>query len=100
MRGPFEAACEVLFDRTRLDRYGILSSAELSRGGFRKWVAGTDACIAWHAFALAAWCEAELGDGGDALREILSRTQPAGASSAGRAPAAHTTGSAVAQSLP
>jgi hypothetical protein len=25
----------------------------------------------WHAFALAAWCEATLGEGPDALRELI-----------------------------
>jgi len=71
LRGPFDRACERLFDRARLDRYGILSSDELSDGKFRKWVA-TDAWILWHAFALAAWCEATLGDGPEALRDVLA----------------------------
>ncbi|MBX3260968.1 MAG: asparagine synthase (glutamine-hydrolyzing) [Labilithrix sp.] len=71
LRGPFDGACERLFDERRLDRFGILSSAELSGGRFRRWVA-TDPWILWHAFALASWCEATLGDGPDALREMLS----------------------------
>ena len=71
LRGPFDPACERLFEKSRLDRYGILSSEELSGGRFRKWAA-TDAWILWHAFALAAWCEATLGDGPDALREVLA----------------------------
>jgi asparagine synthase (glutamine-hydrolysing) len=70
LKGPFDAACERIFDKTRLDRYGILSSAELSNGGFRRWVSD-DPLIAWHAFALAAWCEATLGDGPGALRELI-----------------------------
>jgi asparagine synthase (glutamine-hydrolysing) len=70
LRGPFDAACEQLFARTRLDRYGILSSTELGDGGFRKWLT-TDPIIVWHAFALAAWCEANLGDGPNALRDLL-----------------------------
>ncbi len=72
LQGPLDAACEYLFDARRLDRYAILSSAELSGGGFRRWVAGADPAIVWHAFALAAWCEATLGDGPDVLREALT----------------------------
>ena len=70
LRGPFDGACQRLFDRGRLDRYGILSSAELGDGGFRKWI-GVDPMIVWHAFALAAWCETNLGDGPGALRDLL-----------------------------
>jgi len=71
LRGPFDAACEQLFHKKRLDRYGILSSEELSDGRFRKWVA-SDPWILWHAFVLAAWCEATLGDGPDSLRNLLT----------------------------
>jgi asparagine synthase (glutamine-hydrolysing) len=71
LRGPFDAACEHLFDRRRLDEYGILSSTELGGGGFRRWLR-TDPIVVWHAFALAAWCEANLGAGPKALRELLS----------------------------
>jgi asparagine synthase (glutamine-hydrolysing) len=70
LRGPFDAACEHLFDEKRLDRYGILSSTELAHGGFRRWAA-SDPWILWHTFALAAWCESTLGDGPDALRGLL-----------------------------
>jgi asparagine synthase (glutamine-hydrolysing) len=69
--GPFDAACDRLFEKTRLDRFGILSSDELSNGGFRRWAAGAEPWIAWHAFALAAWCEVTLGDGPQAFRELL-----------------------------
>jgi asparagine synthase (glutamine-hydrolysing) len=72
LAGRFQAACLRLFDRKRLDRFGILSSAELADGGFRRWATSRDPAIAWHAFALAAWCEATLGDGPDALRELLA----------------------------
>ena len=72
LRGPFDGVCERLFDRSRLDRYGILSSDELGGGAFRKWI-GVDPLVVWHAFALAAWCEANLGDGPDALRELLAQ---------------------------
>jgi asparagine synthase (glutamine-hydrolysing) len=71
LRGPFDNACERLFERARLDRYGILSSDELSNGGFRRWI-GDAPIVVWHAFALAAWCEATLGDGPGALRELLA----------------------------
>jgi asparagine synthase (glutamine-hydrolysing) len=71
LRGPFDGVCERLFDRSRLDRYGILSSNALGDGGFRRWI-GVDPMIVWHAFALAAWCEATLGDGPGALRELLA----------------------------
>ena len=70
LRGPFDAACERIFAKARLDRYGILSSQALSDGRFRDWVA-TDPVLVWHAFALAAWCEANLGDGPGALRELI-----------------------------
>jgi asparagine synthase (glutamine-hydrolysing) len=73
LRGPFDAACHELFARSRLDRYGIMSSAELGDGRFRERL-GTDPVIVWHCFALAAWCEANLGDGPDALRELLARS--------------------------
>lgn len=71
LRGPFGPACEQLFDKNRLDRYGILSSTELGGGGHKKWL-GSAPVILWHAFALAAWCEANLGDGPDALRGLLA----------------------------
>jgi asparagine synthase (glutamine-hydrolysing) len=71
LEGPFDSACQRLFDKSRLDRYGVLSSDELSNGRFRRWVSGDDSLIAWHAFALAAWCEATLGDGPDALRDLI-----------------------------
>ncbi|HEY8079630.1 MAG TPA: asparagine synthase (glutamine-hydrolyzing), partial [Labilithrix sp.] len=70
LRGPFEGACARLFDRARLDRYGVLSSDALSDGRFRERV-DVDPIVVWHAFALAAWCEVNLGDGPDALRELL-----------------------------
>ncbi|MDB4944413.1 MAG: Asparagine synthetase [Labilithrix sp.] len=72
LRGPLDAACTELFDARRLDRWGVLSSAALSRGGHREWVR-RDPMVAWHAFALAAWCEATLGDGPDAVRALVGR---------------------------
>ena len=71
LRGPFDRACERLFEKSRLDRFGILSSDALSEGRFREWIR-TDPIILWHVFALAAWCEATLGDGPDAIRELLA----------------------------
>jgi asparagine synthase (glutamine-hydrolysing) len=70
LAGPFDGVCERLFERHRLDRFGILSSAALSDGRFREWV-DTDPSIVWHAFALAAWCEAVMGDGPEALRALV-----------------------------
>jgi asparagine synthase (glutamine-hydrolysing) len=70
LRGPFSGACERLFERRRLERYGVLSSAELADGAFMKWIV-SDPILVWHAFALAAWCEANLGSGPDALRALL-----------------------------
>jgi asparagine synthase (glutamine-hydrolysing) len=66
-------ACERLFERARLDRHGLLSAAALGDGKWRE-VLRTDGQVLWHAFALAAWCEAALGDGPDALRDILDVT--------------------------
>lgn len=70
LRGSLDGACARLFDARRVDRFGVLSSAALSHGRHREWVA-KDPQVVWHAFALASWCEANLGDGPDALREIL-----------------------------
>jgi asparagine synthase (glutamine-hydrolysing) len=72
LRGPFGEACEQLFETKRLDRLGILSSAALGNGGHRRWLE-TDPIIVWHAFALAVWCEANLGAGHAAVRDILGR---------------------------
>lgn len=83
LRGPFDPICERLFATDRLDRFGILSSAELGGGRFRRWVA-TDPVLVWHAFALAAWCEANLGDGPSALRDLLA---PAAARTPGKSTA-------------
>jgi asparagine synthase (glutamine-hydrolysing) len=70
LRGPFDHACAALFERRRIERYGVLSSASLSDGRYRDWVR-SDPVIVWHAFALAAWLEINVGDGPDALRELL-----------------------------
>lgn len=70
LRGRFDGACERLFAKERLDRFGILSSRALSGGRFREWVR-TEPVVLWHAFALAAWTEAHLGDGPDALRALI-----------------------------
>jgi asparagine synthase (glutamine-hydrolysing) len=72
LRGPLDGACERLFDRRRLDRFGILASEELSGGRFRRWLADDQPYVVWYAFALAAWCEATLGDGPDALRDLIA----------------------------
>jgi asparagine synthase (glutamine-hydrolysing) len=71
LSGPFDGACERLFAKKRLDHFGILSSDALSNGGFRRWLLGSAPEVIWHAFALAAWCEATVGEGPDALRELI-----------------------------
>lgn len=76
LRGPFHKACERFFERGRLDRFGILSGDELGGGGFRRWL-DVDPMVVWNAFALVAWYEANLGDGPDALRELLGTSDDA-----------------------
>jgi asparagine synthase (glutamine-hydrolysing) len=71
LRGPLDGACERLFEKSRLDRFGILSSDALSGGRHRDWVR-TDPQVVWHVFAMASWCEAVLGEGPDALRDVLA----------------------------
>jgi len=71
LRGPLDAACERLFEKSRIDRFGILSSDALSGGRHREWVR-TDPQVVWHVFAMASWCEANLGEGPDALRDVLA----------------------------
>lgn len=72
LSSSLEPACRALFDRKRLERYGLLNPDELSDGLHAKWVK-QDGLLAWHAFALAAWCEINLGDGPAALRAMLGR---------------------------
>jgi asparagine synthase (glutamine-hydrolysing) len=69
------SACDRLFARDRLERFGLLDPRELSDGAHARWVA-RDPILLWHTFALAAWCEAQLGDGPEALRELLSVRRP------------------------
>jgi asparagine synthase (glutamine-hydrolysing) len=73
LQGPLSAACDALFDKRRLDRFEILSAEQLSDGRHRQWLTDEEPYIVWYAFALSAWCEAVLGDGPDALREIIAR---------------------------
>jgi asparagine synthase (glutamine-hydrolysing) len=79
LRTTFDQSCARLFDKARLDRYGILSSAALGNGGYRAW-RERDPLVLWYAFAMAAWCEATLGDGPDALRDMLAPSPPPAAS--------------------
>ena len=71
MRGPLAPACERLFARESLERFGVLSADALAGGGWRAWVRDHPQLL-WNAFALAAWCEAVLGDGPEALRIALA----------------------------
>jgi asparagine synthase (glutamine-hydrolysing) len=75
LAGPFGSTCERLFEQSRLDRFGLLSSAELSDGAFRRWLR-SEPRILWHAFTLAVWCEATLGDGPESVREMLTDRRP------------------------
>jgi asparagine synthase (glutamine-hydrolysing) len=70
LRTSFDGACERLFEKSRLERFGLLSPKELSAGRFRSW-RDRDPLILWYAFALASWCEATLGEGPDALRDMF-----------------------------
>ncbi|MEZ4403762.1 MAG: asparagine synthase (glutamine-hydrolyzing) [Kofleriaceae bacterium] len=71
-------ACARLFERRRLERHGVLSTA-LADGGHRAWLA-EHPYLVWHALALAAWCELVLGDGPDAVRELVAAPRQALAS--------------------
>jgi asparagine synthase (glutamine-hydrolysing) len=73
LRGPLDQVCARMFEESRLDRFGILSTEALSGGRHREWVQ-RDPVVLWHAFALASWCEANLGEGPAALRELLAST--------------------------
>jgi asparagine synthase (glutamine-hydrolysing) len=59
LRGPLLPLCEELFTRASLERHGVLSTAALADGGFRRALA-SDPLIVWNALALAAWCESPL----------------------------------------
>lgn len=71
LQTSLDGACEKLFDERRLERTGVLSSKALGGGRFRAWAA-SDPQILWHAFAMAAWLEANHGDGPEAVREMLA----------------------------
>jgi asparagine synthase (glutamine-hydrolysing) len=77
LRGALAPAADALFDRKRLERDGLLNVAFLADGRWRDRLE-TDAYLVWHALALAAWCEANLGAGHDAVREAfgVSRRAP------------------------
>ncbi len=70
LRGELAHACDEFFSTRRLDQYGILSSVSLGDGRWRAW-ASSDPQVLWHAFALAAWCEATMGGGPSVVRNIL-----------------------------
>ncbi|HSO38502.1 MAG TPA: asparagine synthase-related protein, partial [Labilithrix sp.] len=71
LRTSLDSACDKLFETKRLERTGLLSATALGGGAFRDWVR-SDPQVLWHAFALAAWLEANHGDGPDAVREMLA----------------------------
>jgi asparagine synthase (glutamine-hydrolysing) len=70
LASALEPACKALLARERLDHFGILSSAELSNGGHRRWLREHPYLI-WHVLAFAAWCEVHHGQGPDRLAEIF-----------------------------
>ncbi|HVV87004.1 MAG TPA: asparagine synthase-related protein, partial [Kofleriaceae bacterium] len=70
LRGVLAPACERLFARERVERFGVLSTA-LAGGGHRAWLA-EHPYLVWHALALAAWCELVLGDGPAAVHEVFA----------------------------
>jgi asparagine synthase (glutamine-hydrolysing) len=74
LRGHLSSVCDSLFATTRLQRFGVLSAGALGCGRWRDF-ASTVPQVLWHAFVLAAWCEATLGDGPDALRELFARAE-------------------------
>lgn len=71
LRTSLDSACEQLFEKKRLERTGVLSATALSGGAFRDWVR-SDPQVLWHALALAAWLEANHGEGPDAVRQMLA----------------------------
>jgi asparagine synthase (glutamine-hydrolysing) len=87
LRGPLAPVAEELFSKKRIMRYGLLSTA-LAGGGWRVH-ANRDPQMLWHAFALATWCEAELGEGPDRVREIFGLFAPRAPSPGGAANAVY-----------
>lgn len=70
LQTSLDPACERLFAKERLERYGLLSPEALSGGRHRQW-AQRDPQLLWNAFALAAFCEAREGGGVEGLRALL-----------------------------
>lgn len=70
LRTSLAPACHELFNRGRLARFGVLSPDVFSDGAHRLLLERSPILV-WHAFTLAAWCEATLGDGPSAMREIV-----------------------------
>ena len=70
LRTSLAPACDWLFEPRRLARHGVLDPSSLNGPRREAWLRN-DPMVVWHAFALAAWCEAHLGEGGDAVRERL-----------------------------
>lgn len=71
LRGSLAPACDALFERSRLERFGLLDARALATREARSTWLARDPLLLWHALALTTWCEATLGDGPDAVREIL-----------------------------
>ncbi|MCB9559548.1 MAG: asparagine synthase (glutamine-hydrolyzing) [Kofleriaceae bacterium] len=75
LRTSLGPACDRLFEADRLRRYGLLSPDSLAGGRYRGWL-DRHPYLVWHAFALAAWCEVNLGEGPEALRALLAGSAP------------------------
>lgn len=71
LRGKLDGAASRLFASSRLERYGLLSVEHLGDGRHRRFI-DSDPIVLWHCFALAAWCEINLGDGPGKLRELIA----------------------------
>lgn len=65
------SACDRLFAAHRLERYGLLEPRALDNGGWRS-LLHTMPQVLWHAFALAVWCEDNLGGQQDFVEETLA----------------------------
>lgn len=71
LSGKLGPAVDRLFEKRRLERFGLLSASALAEGRWRDRLA-QDGYLLWHALALAVWCETTLGDGPEAVHEAFA----------------------------
>jgi asparagine synthase (glutamine-hydrolysing) len=76
LTGRLGVACERLFARPRLERYGILSPETLSHGGWRALAHGAPQVL-WNALALAVWSERHLGGDAAFVEDVFRECAPA-----------------------